>query len=141
MGEPAAIPDQLSARELNLFELLDSAGITMTAPNGKVRWALDADDVCELLALAHELLADWDAKTPRDAYTRAARLLDVPVPAELDGGRRGHAGGRLLRAVGSPGRRPVAWRRWPPAVGAVLGALLAARVRRGRRKPAPTAEH
>ena len=76
---------QLSTTEVNLLLLLDTAGITMTAPNGSVRWALDAEDVCDVLMLAHELIAEWDAKTPLEAWRRTARLLDVPIPAKLNG--------------------------------------------------------
>ncbi|SRR6266545_6614159 len=103
MAEMQAERDQLSLLEANLLLLLDGAGVTMTAYNGAVRWALDADDVCDLLALAHELIAGWDAKTPQETYTRAARLLDVPIPVEPDCCRGGQPGTGLLSASASSG--------------------------------------
>lgn len=47
-----------------------------------MRWALDAEDVCELLELAVDLIAEWDAKTPVDAWTRTASLLGVTTEPE-----------------------------------------------------------
>jgi hypothetical protein len=137
MGEPAAIPHQLSLPETNLLLLLDTAGITMTASNGSVRWALDADDVCDMLALAHELIADWNAKTPRETYRRATHLLDVPIPAAPDGCHGGRPETGLAGASASAGWLRVLWRRWLVAVSAVLGALLAVRFCLGRRTLGP----
>jgi hypothetical protein len=79
MGEPDSGRDTLSVAESNLLLLLDTAGTTLHQRNGSVRWALAAEDVCDLLELAVELLAEWDAKTPLDAWTRAAWLLGATV--------------------------------------------------------------
>jgi hypothetical protein len=59
MSESHAGRDQLSPAEINLLLLLDTAGTTLHRPDGRVQWALDADDVCDLLELAADLLADW----------------------------------------------------------------------------------
>jgi hypothetical protein len=79
MGEPDSGRDTLSLAESNLLLLLDSAGTTLHRRDGSVRWALAATDVCDLLELAVDLLAEWDAKTPLDAWTRAASLLGATV--------------------------------------------------------------
>ena len=79
MGEPDSGRDTLSLAESNLLLLLDSAGTTLHQRDGSVRWALAATDVCDLLELAVELLAEWDAKTPLEAWTRAAWLLGAAV--------------------------------------------------------------
>jgi hypothetical protein len=77
MGEPDVGPDQLSITEVNLLLLLDSAGTTLLGRDGSLRWALDAEDVCDLLELAVDLIADWSGKTTSGAAirARAAALL------------------------------------------------------------------
>jgi hypothetical protein len=82
MGEPAATPTQLTDSEVNLLLLLDTAPVTLTRPDGNLYWALDADDVCDLLQLAVELFTDWCGPTPSVATVRerAARLLGLPAP-------------------------------------------------------------
>jgi hypothetical protein len=86
MTKPAAAtaPDQLSIPEINLLLLLDSAGMTFYSHDGSIRWALSPEDVCCLLELTADLLPTWNATTPLAAWTRAARLLGVPVPADLE---------------------------------------------------------
>jgi hypothetical protein len=79
MGEPDSGRDTLSLAESNLLLLLDSAGTTLHGRDGSVRWALAAEDVCDLLELAVDLLAECDARTPLDAWTRAASLLGATV--------------------------------------------------------------
>ncbi len=71
MSEPDSGPDTLSVPELNLLELLDSAGVTFHRPDGSVRWALNAEEVCELLELAVDLFADWGGQTVTAATVRA----------------------------------------------------------------------
>ena len=90
MSETAAGRDQLSFSEVNLLLLLDTAGVTLTRPDGSVRWALDADDVCDLLQLAVELFADWCGPTTNAATVRerAASLLGTTA-AVAPGGYRG----------------------------------------------------
>jgi len=51
----STVKDELSVPEVNLLLLLESAGTTLHRPDGSVLWALDADDMCELLELAVEL--------------------------------------------------------------------------------------
>ncbi len=91
MSEMDAGRDQLSFSEVNLLLLLDTAGVTLTRPDGSVRWALDADDVCDLLQLAVELFADWcgpaiNAATVRE---RAASLLGTTAAVAPGGQHRG----------------------------------------------------
>jgi hypothetical protein len=77
MSQAGAGSDQLSLPEINLLLLLDSAGTTLHTWNGSIRWALDAEDVCDLLELAVELFADWCGQTVSAATVRerAAWLL------------------------------------------------------------------
>jgi hypothetical protein len=86
MSPPATAtgPDRLTTPEINLLLLLDGAGMKFHGRDGSIRWALTPDDVCCLLELAAELLPAWGATTPLAAWVRAARLLCVPVPADLD---------------------------------------------------------
>ena len=91
MSEMDAGRDQLSFSEVNLLLLLDTAGVTLTRPDGSVRWALDADDVCDLLQLAVELFADWcgpaiNAATVRE---RAASLLGTTAAVAPGGQHQG----------------------------------------------------
>ncbi len=71
MSEAHAERDTLSVPEMNLLELLDSAGCTLTGYDGSVRWALNAQEVCELLELAVDLIADWGGGTVSAAAIRA----------------------------------------------------------------------
>jgi len=90
MGKSDSAVVKLSDPEINLLLLLDTAGVTLTRPDGSVQWALDADDMCDLLQLAVELFADWcclinNAATIRE---RAASLLGTTA-ATAAGGHRG----------------------------------------------------
>jgi len=71
MGEPDLGLDQLSFPEVNLLLLLDSAGTTLHGRDGSFRWALDAEDVCDLLELAVDLIADWSGESVSGATIRA----------------------------------------------------------------------
>ena len=77
MSEAHAGRDQLSIPEINLLLLLDSAGTTLHRPDGSIRWALAADDLCDLLELAVDLIADWGGQTMSAAAirSRAASLF------------------------------------------------------------------
>ncbi len=89
MSETHAGCDQLSDSEINLLLLLDTAGVTLTRPDGSVRWALDAEDVCDLLELAVELFADWGGLTMSAATVRArAGFLLGTTAAVAAGGHR-----------------------------------------------------
>jgi hypothetical protein len=44
-----------------VLQLLDAAGYVSTSKDGRIRWGLDAADVCVLLELGHELAVDADA--------------------------------------------------------------------------------
>jgi hypothetical protein len=79
MGEPDLGLDQLSIPEINLLLLLDSIRTTLHGRDGSLRWALDAEDVCDLLELAVDLIADWSGETANRATIRArsAALLGV----------------------------------------------------------------
>ena len=81
MGEPDTGIEQLSTSEINLLLLLESAGTKLYGPDGSVQWALKPEDVCALLELAVELIADWDATTPAAAHARVAWLLGVTTSA------------------------------------------------------------
>jgi hypothetical protein len=90
MGEADAGREQLSFPEANLLLLLDTAGVTLTRRDGSVQWALDADDVCDLLQLAVELFADWcgPAINAATVRKRAASILGTTA-AVAPGGHRG----------------------------------------------------
>ena len=77
MSESDSAVVTLSVPEMNLLELLDSAGCTLTGYDGAVRWALNAEEVCELLELAVDLFAEWggQAVTAATVRARAAWLL------------------------------------------------------------------
>ena len=62
---------KLTVPEMNLLELLDSAGCTLTGSDGSVRWALNAEELCELLELAVDLFAEWGGQTVSAATVRA----------------------------------------------------------------------
>jgi hypothetical protein len=79
MDEPDTGRDLLSVAEVNLLLLLDTAGHKLYMRDGSVRWALDADDVCDLLELACELLAEWGGELPSGVRARAACLLGATV--------------------------------------------------------------
>lgn len=89
MSEAHAERDQLSLPEINLLLLLDTAGVTLWRPDGAVRWALDAEDVCDLLELAVELIEDWCGSTVSAAAvrTRAAALLGTTAAVAAGGHR------------------------------------------------------
>lgn len=72
-----ATPPTISQAEHEVLQLLDSAGCTMTSRDGRVRWALDADDVCVLLELGGELAG---AAFDPDLSNRLARLLGAGEP-------------------------------------------------------------
>ena len=88
MSQAGAGSDQLSPPEINLLLLLDSAGTTLHTWNGSIRWALDAEDVCDLLELSVDLIADWGGLTISAATVRAraARLLGTTAASERSGG-------------------------------------------------------
>ena len=76
MSESDAAVAKLSIPEVNLLLLLDTASVTLTRPDGAVRWALDTEDVCDLLELAVELVAEW-GPTGIGVRQRAASLLSL----------------------------------------------------------------
>lgn len=85
MTSQASDSHRLSVPELNLLELLATASVTwLDCRTGKVRWALDAEDVCSLVELAVDLLDQWEIKTSAGAWTQAARLLGVPTDEDAD---------------------------------------------------------
>jgi hypothetical protein len=89
MSEAHAGREQLSLPEINLLLLLDTAGATLCRPDGTVRWALDAEDVCDLLELAVELIDDWCGGTVSAAAVRArAAWLLGTTSAVAVGGHR-----------------------------------------------------
>jgi hypothetical protein len=89
MSEAQAGREQLSLPEINLLLLLDTADTTLHGRDGAVRWALDAEDVCDLLELAVDLIADWDGPTINAATVRAraAWLLGTTAPVAAGGHR------------------------------------------------------
>jgi hypothetical protein len=74
MGEQDLGLDRLSIPEINLLLLLDGAGTTLHGRDGSLRWALDAEDVCDLLELAVDLIREWGS-TGLAVHQRAASLL------------------------------------------------------------------
>jgi hypothetical protein len=84
MSQAASIPDPLSVCELNLFLLLDRCGTARSTLDGRLRWLLDVNDLCELIELAANLLTCWSITTPAEAWKRAAALLGVEEPADED---------------------------------------------------------
>ncbi len=73
----------LSVDEGNLLLFLDQVAVKLCdQEDGKVRWALDADDVCSVVELAFYLFREWQPHSSLDAWNRTARLLGVPVLVE-----------------------------------------------------------
>jgi len=54
MGEPDAALDKLSDLEFRLLWMLDAADTALLF-DGRVKWSLDADDLCEVIEIALEL--------------------------------------------------------------------------------------
>jgi hypothetical protein len=50
--------------------------------DGRLRWLLNAGDLCELFELAADLLPHWGATTPLQAWMRTAALLGAEPPTE-----------------------------------------------------------
>jgi hypothetical protein len=76
MSEAPAERDQLSLAEINLLLLLDTAGTIQYRRDGSVRWALDAEDVCDLLEITAELVVEWGS-IGIDVRRRATFLLSA----------------------------------------------------------------
>ena len=88
MSEAHAGRDTLSVPEINLLELLDSAGCTLTGHDGSVRWALNAQEVCELLELvAVDLVAEWGGQTANAATVRARAAFLLGATTAVTVGR------------------------------------------------------
>jgi hypothetical protein len=87
MSESDSAVVRLSVPEINLLLLLDSAGTTLHGRDGSLRWALNAEDVCDLLELAVDLLADWGSSSIGAAAVRAraASLLGTTAAVAVDG--------------------------------------------------------
>jgi hypothetical protein len=63
--------------EADVLQLLEAAGCTLTGRDGRVRWALDAEDVCVLLELGGELAG---GQVDPATSNRVARLLGAGGP-------------------------------------------------------------
>lgn len=87
MSESDSAPARLSTPEINLLLLLDSAGTILHGRDGSLRWALNAEDVCDLLELAVDLIAGWGGPSMNAAAVRAraASLLGTTVAVAVGG--------------------------------------------------------
>jgi len=70
---------ELSEREFDLLFYLTSASHIQRRWDGTVRWALDAEEVCDLLELAVELAAEWGTTA---MHERATDLLSLIARCE-----------------------------------------------------------
>jgi hypothetical protein len=50
-----AATSPMGQAESDVLQLLEAAGCTLTGADGRLRWALDAEDICVLLELGGEL--------------------------------------------------------------------------------------
>jgi putative transposase len=81
----------LSVAEINLLLFLDGVDVkSYSRATGKLRWALDAEDVCSMVELAFDLFRQWQPHSPMDAFNCTAQLLGVPMLVEADDDSRGH---------------------------------------------------
>lgn len=66
---------ELSEREFDLLMYLNSAGQIQRRWDGSVRWALDAEEVCDLLELGVELAAEWGTTAMHERATDVLSLI------------------------------------------------------------------